>query len=82
MCSGVSTNGANGVPRIVTFVLALLLFSSQAGEAFDQSHGKYARVLAATVRDGRVDYVKLKAAPAELDAYLKDVGDVSAHYKD
>lgn len=69
---------ANSAQLIVMFVLTLLSISSPAAEPFDQTHGKYARVLAATVRDGRVDYAKLKAAPAELDAYLKDAGDVSA----
>ncbi len=59
---------------------ALVLFFqfSSVAETFDQSHGRYARVLASTVKDGRVDYAKLKAAPAELDAYLKEVGTVSA----
>jgi hypothetical protein len=63
---------------ITVFVLARFVFSANAAEVFDQSHGKFARVLSATVRDGRVDYAKLKAAPAELDAYLKDVGAVTA----
>ena len=62
----------------MAFVLALLPFSSHAAEPFDQTHGRFARVLAATVKDARVDYAKLKAAPAELDAYLKDVAAVPA----
>ena len=72
------SHNVTGRVLIAAVLLALLSFSTHAGEAFDQTHAKYARVLAATVRDGRVDYAKLKAAPAELDAYLKDVGDVSA----
>jgi Protein of unknown function, DUF547 len=61
---------------MVTAVLALLSISARADGTFDQSHGRFARVLAASVKDGRVDYAKLKAAPAELDAYLKDIESV------
>ena len=67
-----------GMLPTMALVLALITFSTNAGEAFDQTHSRYTRVLAATVKDGRVDYAKLKAAPADLDAYLKDVGSVSA----
>ena len=63
---------------LAAFVLALFSIHGGAAEAFDQSHARFARVLAATVKDARVDYAKLKAAPAELDAYLKEIESVPA----
>ena len=63
---------------LVAFVLTLFSIHGRAAETFDQSHARFARVLAATVKDARVDYAKLKAAPAELDAYLKEIESVPA----
>jgi|LakMenEpi03Aug12_release.lakeMendotaPanAssembly.Ray.scaffolds.fasta_scaffold343393_2 hypothetical protein len=71
-----NTNGS--LLFIVAFALAMLPAFLRAAEAFDQSHGRLARVLTASVKDGRVDYAKLKTAPAELDAYLKEVESVPA----
>lgn len=71
-----NTNGS--LLLVVAFALAMLPDFLRAAEAFDQSHGKFARVLAANVKAARVDYAKLKAAPAELDAYLKEIEAVSA----
>ncbi len=51
---------------------------TQAAGTFDQNHDRFARVLAASVKDARVDYAKLKAAPTELDAYLKEIAAVPA----
>jgi hypothetical protein len=62
----------------VAFASGLAPQLSRAAEGFDQFHGRFARVLAATVKDARVDYAKLNAAPAELDAYLKDLESVPA----
>ena len=61
-------------------VLLLLLppFPARADEPFDQTHVRFTRVLAAVVNDARVDYAKLKADPADLDAYLKTVASVPA----
>jgi len=42
-----------------------------APTAFDQSHAAWTRVLASCVRDGGFDYARLKADPAQLEAYLK-----------
>ena len=61
---------------IVVFLLVLLPSPARADEPFDQTHARYARVLAAVVKDARVDYAKLKADPTELDAYLKAVASV------
>ena len=72
------SNGTKGMLWIVAFVLAMIPITSLAAGTFDQSHGSYARVLAAHVKDARVDYAKLKAAPAELDAYLKEIEAVPA----
>ncbi len=41
--------------------------------AIDPTHAALQRVLDARLSGGRVDYAGLKAAPAELDAYLKEV---------
>lgn len=66
------------MPLFLISFLVLLSASARAAEAFDQSHATFARVLSATVKDGRVDYAKLKGAPADLDGYLKEVGAISA----
>lgn len=52
---------------------ACLSIPTGAAEKFDQEHSRYARVLETVVEDARVDYVKLKADTAELDAYLNEV---------
>jgi hypothetical protein len=45
---------------------------------FDLRHPRLARVLQGVVRDGRVDYARLRGAPGELDAYLDAVAAVPA----
>lgn len=71
---------AAGTSRVIVavavFLLALLPDPARGAEPFDQNHVRYARVLAAVVKDARVDYAKLKANPAELDAYLKEIAAV------
>jgi Protein of unknown function, DUF547 len=73
---------AAGASRVIValgvFLHALLPASARAAEPFDQKHERFARVLAAVVKDARVDYAKLKANPAELDAYLKEIAAVPA----
>ncbi len=60
----------------LSFVLgALTVFGA---EGFDQSHARWGRVLTAVVENGRVDYAKLKTAPAELDSYLQEIATVPA----
>ena len=68
--------GALGL--LLAFLLALLPAPAWATEPFDQTHARFARVLAAVVKDALVDYKKLKAGPAELDAYLQAVASVPA----
>jgi hypothetical protein len=55
---------------------AALLWSGPAARGFDQNHARYATVLETFVQDGLVDYAGLKAAPAELLAYLDAAADV------
>ncbi|MBI4623365.1 MAG: DUF547 domain-containing protein [Verrucomicrobia bacterium] len=69
---------ASGLLRSVALWVALIAVPAQAAETFDQAHARFARVLSAVVKNASVDYAKLKAAPAELDAYLKDVAAVPA----
>lgn len=54
----------------------LALFVSTAF-AFDSSHASLQKVLSAYSSGGKVNYAALKAAPADLDAYLKDVAGAS-----
>ncbi len=56
----------------------LAALTVRGAESFDQSHARLGGVLAAVVQNGRVDYAKLKAAPAELDSYLKEIAAVPA----
>ena len=60
--------------------LSVILAAStvRGAETFDQSHARLGGVLAAVVQSGRVDYAKLKVAPAELDLYLKEIAAVPA----
>ena len=51
----------------------MLSFLLPVALAFDATHAPQQRVLDARLAGGRVDYAGLKAAPADLDAYLKDV---------
>ena len=69
---------ASACGLLVAFLIVLLPSASRGAELFDQTHARFARVLAAVVKDARVDYAKLKAAPAELDAYLGAVASVPA----
>lgn len=66
---------------LLTFSLILVIFatsSARSADAFDMTHARLGRVLAAVVRDAKVDYAKLKADPAELDAYLTEIAAVPA----
>src|SRR5216683_1293580 len=45
-------------------------------DGFDQTHARYAVLLTNFVRDARVDYTRLQAAPQELDAYLNELAAV------
>ncbi len=62
--------------RRVSLAVALLALTAQAAEPFDQTHAPFARVLSAVVKEAHVDYAKLKAAPLELDTYLREVAAV------
>ncbi len=69
-------------PRL-RFILSLGLASfaalaARGDAAFDQTHARLGRVLTGFVTDAKVDYAKLKADPAELDAYLKEIAAVPA----
>ena len=44
--------------------------------AFDQSHARLAGVLSNVVSGGRVDYVRLRSSPGELDVYLNELAAV------
>lgn len=59
-------------------LLAFAALAARAADAFDQTHARFGRVLTACVTNARVDYAKLKADPAELDAYLKEIAAVPA----
>jgi hypothetical protein len=64
---------------LFTVLLAFLAAArSGAAEVFDQNHGRFGRVLTAFVKNGNVDYAKLKADPAELHDYLKEIAAVPA----
>jgi hypothetical protein len=61
--------------RLALLVVCLLglgpgALAQDAAAAFDHTHARWSAVLAKCVRPGGVDYAALKAAPAELDAYL------------
>jgi hypothetical protein len=66
--------------RVFFPALAAVIFPmmAPAADMFDQTHARFARVLGAVVQDAAVDYAKLKADPAELDAYLAEVAAVPA----
>ena len=68
------------LPRFISSLLlsVLLAATTSAAAAFDLSHARFGRVLAAAVKNANVDYAKLKADPAELDAYLKEIAAVPA----
>ena len=73
-----SLHNANAAGIWVALLLQLVPVISHAAEPLDQTHASYARVLSACVKDSRVDYAKLKANPAELDAYLQQLAAVPA----
>lgn len=62
--------------KLALFSLLLLGFQTFGVVAFDASHARYGRILAAHVTNGAVDYPALKAAPGELVAYLSELGAV------
>lgn len=69
--------------KVMAAVAALLLMT-QPAFAFDQSHGRLARVLAKHVQwqeyghNSVVDYAALQAAPQELERYLAELSAVEA----
>jgi len=69
------------MPTFLTLSLISVIFATssvRSADAFDMTHSRLGRVLAAVVRDAKVDYAKLKADPAELDAYLAEIAAVPA----
>ena len=60
----------NSVLSPAVLALAMIVLSALPASAFDGAHARYAAVLREHLRGGLVDYKALKAAPAELDAYL------------
>jgi hypothetical protein len=63
---------------VILSVLVAAVFAARALNAaeFDPSHARYATVLKTFVKDSLVDYAGLKAAPADMDAYLRDIAAV------
>ncbi len=61
--------------RLLAPILWLALFAGE--EARAQDHGAFERLLAAHVREGRVDYQGLAAKGAELDTYVQGLAGVS-----
>jgi len=64
----------NSVLSPAVLALAMIVLSALPASAFDGAHARYAAVLREHLRGGLVDYKALKAAPAELDAYLAVAG--------
>jgi hypothetical protein len=56
--------------------LGLWVPKKATADAFDQTHARYAAVLTNFVRNGRVDYARLHAAPEGLDAYLNELASI------
>ncbi len=70
--------------RILAFVVAGTLLGGFAAPlrgqgGFDHDYRAYASLLRTHLRDGRVDYARLKAGRQDLDAVVRAFGDVSAH---
>ena len=63
--------------RPLIWELALGWMEAVSAEAFDHGHTRWASVLSAHLREATVDYAGLKAAPANLTAYLDEVAWVS-----
>jgi hypothetical protein len=55
------------------WVLGWLLALAPRTQAFDHRHEKFAKVLAAQVTAGAVDYAALKSKPTDLSAYLNEL---------
>ncbi len=51
----------------------MLLALTSFALAFDSTHATLQKVLTANVASGKVNYAAIKAAPADLDAYLAEV---------
>jgi len=58
-------------------IFLILFFGASNLYAFDHTHALYADVLKSVLRDGRVDYAKLKSNPAPLQKYLRTLSEVS-----
>lgn len=69
---------ARAFPLLLALLLAWLPADALAAAPFDQSHGRFARVLGAAVTNSLVDYPRLKARPEELDACLAEIAAVPA----
>lgn len=70
--------------RILAFVVAGTLLAGaveplRGQGAFDHDYHAYASVLRLHLRDGRVDYARLKAVRQDLDAVVRAFADVSDH---
>ncbi|ACB73597.1 DUF547 domain-containing protein [Opitutus terrae] len=63
--------------RSLLLLLAGLASLAPIARAFDHSHALFDRVLKAQVRDGRVNYAALQAAPKPLDDYLAQLAAVT-----
>ncbi len=61
---------------ILRLTCLMLTNSSYHAQAFDHTHGKYAKVLKKYVTDQGVDYAKLKSDPIDLELYLEDLSSV------
>jgi hypothetical protein len=59
-----------------TALLALALLTPAAASAFDHDHSAWQAVLDDHLRDGLVDYERLRADPSPLDAYLGQLATV------
>lgn len=63
---------------LLALIFGCLALPCLAADGFDLTHARFGRVLAAVVKNAKVDYAKLKADPVELDAYLKEIAAVPA----
>lgn len=61
----------------ILLLAGLIVLSAVEAADFDLTHARFATALKNTVRDGQVDYARLKSDPADLDVYLRDLASVS-----
>lgn len=65
-------------PLLLAIAVFILTGAAPAAVPFDQTHARFARVLSNFVANARVDYSRLKASPADLDAYLTEIAAVKS----